>query len=219
MSVFSSREIAVAIWAGVFLFAGLLSSDVRLSFFSVARAFFRSRILVWIGLMLLYTAGMVGLLYIVNLWNVTLLKDTLLWFGLTGFVIAFSYATSRYSESIFSTIAADSFKVVIVFEFLVNTYTFPLAVELVMIPVIVVATMLYEFARRQGNEVVAKFLLAALAVTGFNILGWSLWLARSDLCSLWTIDTARAILLAPLLSVLFVPFLYLQTTLLESRRT
>lgn len=217
MSVFSSREIAMAIWITLLVVLTFSIADVRSSVLHVIRSFFKLRILVWVGFMLLYTAGIVGILYIANLWDITLLKDTFFWFCLTGFILAFSFAISRYDENIFSAVVADSFKVIIVFEFLINTYTFPLLVEIILIPVVLITTLLHEAARRNGNEMVSKVLLAVLSVVGFYVFAWSLRLAMFNISEIWSIDTARDILLAPILTVLFAPFIYLQAYLMRAR--
>ena len=71
--------------------------------------------------MILYTAATVILLTKINLWNVSLLKDTIVWFCVVAMSMMMRFVTSDEVENIFQKILTDSIKIIIVLEFLVNT--------------------------------------------------------------------------------------------------
>lgn len=188
----------------------LFNAELRKSLLDVIKAVSDRRILTLVSLMLLYIAGVVGILYTINLWHVSLLKDTILWFLFTGVVLAFSQVTSNDEENVFSSIFTDSLKVIILFEFLVNTYTFPLAVELILMPIATVVVLVGDLARRDKSDAAIATLMSGLQVViGFSVLLYAAMRAISEFHDLWTINTVHSLLLAPLLSLLFVPFIYL----------
>jgi len=209
MAPFNNREIAIAFWVLVFLPLALTKANIRKSLASVLRSFFRPKIFVSVTLMILYTAVAVILLHAVDMWNVSLLKDTIVWFCVIAMAMMMRFVTSDNVENIFQKILTDSIKIVIILEFLVNTYTFSLPVELVIVPVLTVIAMLDAFASSDKQySMVAKLAQGVQIVIGFLILAIALTRAISHLHNLKTLDTVRSIALAPLLSLLFSPFLY-----------
>lgn len=208
MDIFNNREIATAIWLLV-IFVFLLSKrDIRRSLFGVVKAFFQIRILTLVVLMMVYTTGIVILLNKVNLWETSLLKDSILWF-FTGMVMAFKYIPSKADENFFREIIVDNLKVVVIITFLVNTYTFSLIGELILIPIIT-TIILFEAVAQTDEKFspIAKLMRAFQIIIGSLILVYALSKAISDYRNLATLDTLRSFLLPILLSILFLPFMY-----------
>lgn len=209
MGLFNNREIATVVWVILFLAFAMRKSDIRKSFTAVLRAFCHFKILLPVCLMVLYTAAAVMLLTAIGLWNVSLLKDTILWFCLSAMAMMMRFVTSDDAENIFQKVLIDSIKIVIVLEFLVNAYTFSLPAELVIVPILTLIAMVDVVASSdEKGSVVAKVTKGAQTVVGFVILAIVASRAISDLQTLHSLDTFRSITLAPLLSLLFSPFLY-----------
>lgn len=210
MNLFNNREIATAIWLLMAFVFALSKRTIRESMLNVIKAFFQPKILLCVGFMILYTIGMVAVLYAANFWNATLLKDTVLWFCFTGMLLAINFVTSKSSENVFWKIIIDNVKVVIIIEFLVNTYTFSLAGELLIIPFLTLIVMLDAVARTDEEYSAVAKLTTGLQITiGLAILLFAVFRAASDYENLGSIDTVRSFLLPPVLSVLFSPFIYL----------
>lgn len=210
MSLFNNREIATAIWAAVVIVYALSKRNVRKSILSALRAFFRVKIVVPIGFMILYTTGMVAGLYYVNLWTLSLLKDTIVWFCFTGIVVSFEFITSNRTEAVFRKIVYDNIKTVVVIEFLVNTYTFSLTAELLLIAITTMIGVLDAVARTDVKfHAVAKVTTGLQTMTGLVVLFLAAQNAVHDYANLHSAETMRSFLLAPALSILFSPFVYL----------
>ncbi len=206
---FNNREIATAFWLLVFLVLVLSKAEIRKSFASILRLFFSFKILVSVALMVFYTALAVILLAAINLWNVSLLKDTIVWFCVIAMAMMMRFVTSDKLENIFQKILVDSIKIVIILEFLANTYTFSLPAELAIVPVLTLIAALDAFASSDKQySMVAKLAKRVQIVIGFLILAIVLRRAISDMHNLQTLDTVRSIALVPLLSLMFSPFLY-----------
>lgn len=209
MTVFSDREIATAIWLGVLLAFALSKKAIREALPDLVKTFFHWKILTSVAVMILYTAGMVCLLHAANFWTVSLLKDTITWL-LSGMGLAVSFVTSHKDEKVFSRIAAGTVKIVVFLEFLVNTYTFSLPVELLLVPFAALIAMMDVVAKADAKySSVARFTTGLQVVIGLAILAVAVVKAAADFGSLLSIDSIRQVLLAPVLSVLFAPLIYL----------
>jgi hypothetical protein len=173
------------------------------------RAFCHTKILASVVLMLLYVLGLIEALHAVGMWNIGLLKDTIIWFFVGALAMMVRFATANDTENLFRRIVKDSVKIVIVLEFLVNTYTFPLAVELILVPILTFIAMIDAFtSMHEEYAIVAKITNGLQAVVGFVILGIALRRAVADWQTLNSLDTFRSIALAPVLSVCMFPFVY-----------
>jgi len=208
MGIFNTREIASAIWLAVFAIWALSKPDIRKSVWAVVKAFFHVKILVPILLIALYTAGAASLLNAFGLWDMALLKDTILWFFMSALSIMMRLLTSRRPKHALREVVADSLKVIILFEFLVNTYTFPLIGELLLLPVLALLAMVSTYAEAKGEKQVSSLIGGAQAFIGLVILAVAGIRALNDLHILSNPDTLRSFLLAPELSLLSLPLLY-----------
>ncbi|MCD6352889.1 MAG: hypothetical protein J7M06_01590 [Proteobacteria bacterium] len=107
-------------------------------------------------------------------------------------------------------ILADSIKIVIFLEFLVNTYTFPLVVELILVPLLTFIAMIDVVASmNKEHAIVARITTAIQIFTGSVIIVVAINQAVSDFQNLKSLDALRSIALAPLMSVLMFPFIYI----------
>ena len=210
MNLFNNREIATAIWLLVIFILMLFKRDIRKSILGVFKAFFEIKILTSVFFMIAYTTGIVFVLYQINLWNISLLKDTVVWFCFTGILISFYSVTSKREQNLFRKIIVDNIKIVIIIEFIVNTYTFSLAVELVLIPVVTFIAILGVFAKTDEKySSVAKLTNGLLIIIGIVILIFSISNLVSDYKNFVSLDTLRKFILPPSLTILFLPFIYL----------
>lgn len=210
MGPFNNRELAAAFWLLVFAVWALRKTEISKSIGGLFRAFWHFKIVSSVCLMLLYVTGMVALLTAIGIWEVDLLKDTIVWFFVGAMAIMMRFATADDTDNIFRKILADSIRIVILLEFIVNTYTFPLVVELVLVPLLTFIAMIDVVAdMNEEHAIVAKLAKGIQMVAGFVILGIAANRAFADFQNLKSLDTFRSIALAPLLSVLMFPFIYI----------
>lgn len=205
----TNREIATLVWLFVFAILAISNMKIRESFVSLIQILSNRKILSAFAAMSLYTAGMVGILYRLGMWERSLTKDTILWFFFVGTVMISHFMTNKSDEAIFRKILIDNLKIMIIFEFVMNVYNFSLVGELIFVPLITLATCMKVVAEtRREHASVAKFLDFCLAFVGFLLL-WlsvdSLWKNYSEYI---TFETLRSILLPPLLSIMLSPFVY-----------
>lgn len=210
MDIFNNREIATIFWLIILLVWMLLNANIRKSIIELLRAFLHYKIFILFCLMILYVVGVVFLLATIDMWNISLLKDTIVWFCVSALAMMMRFINSNNEESIFRRVLIENLKIVIILEFLVNTYVFSLFVEIVLLPIITLIAMLdafVSFDKQYPN--VAKINKKLLSIIGLAILTIAVIRAISDVNNLGSTDTIRSITLAPLLSMLFIPFIYI----------
>ena len=210
MGPFSTREVATAFWLLIFSAWALRKPDIRRAICRIGQSFCHLKILVPILLMSGYVWTIIAGLKILGIWQADLLKDTIVWFCFGAIAMLARFITADRPGSVFRETMADSLKVVIVVEFLVNTYTFPLAVELALVPLLTFVAVLGAIADTKKEYLaVSKVLKGVQAILGMTILVAAASRAWADWQNLETLATLRSVALAPILSVSLLPFLYL----------
>lgn len=206
----SNREIATAIWLAILLAHAFTKTDVRQASARVVELFVHPKILVPVMVLLAYTAGVTWILFRVGLWVPSLLKDTVLWFTLTGFGVFMSAVTSNSPDRVIASSIRDSLKVVVVLEFLVNAHTYSLLAELIFVPAVTLILMLDVVALADEKySAVAKVLNWAQILVGLGIIVDTAWWAIANYTTLRSLDALRTIALGPILSAVFIPVIHL----------
>jgi len=104
----------------------------------------------------------------------------------------------------------DTLRVVVILEFLTNAYTLSLVGELLLVPALVFLGLLDAVARTdEKNATVTRFTSVLLAAAGLALIGFAVASALGDRSQLWTLTSLKLLLIAPMLSISFLPFLYL----------
>jgi hypothetical protein len=184
--------------------------DILKPIWKVIQTFCQLKILIPVCAMLLYVAMSVFLLYRLELWRTGLLKDTIVWFCISAIAMVMRFVPPDESKNVFKTIMTDNLKIVIILEFIVNTYTFSLPVELIIVPVITCLTLLEAVAGfDKKNAIVEKFVKGVLGILGLILLIVATKHVFDDFQNISKIDALRSIVLVPLLSILISPFIYL----------
>lgn len=207
--MFNNREIASAIWLAFFTLWILTKPDIRISILGVFRALLNRKILICLAAMFLYTVVIVAALNAIGFWQLPMIKDTALWFCFNAFAMVMRFSTSNDSDSLLRKVVVDNIKLVVFLEILCGHYTFSLPAEIVFVPIATVIVMLDTFvASDEKYAHVFKCTTFVLSVTGFALLGFAVLNATRDLTNLGGIGLMRAIVLPPLMSIAFIPFVY-----------
>jgi hypothetical protein len=210
VNTFSSREIALSIWIVVFFAEALFNRKVRESIAGLIKVSLTLKIITPVALLITYVIGVVWALREIKLWTPSLLKDTVLWFLFSGLALAFSFVSKPLGEGVLKKIIVDNIKVIVLLEFIIDSYPFSLATELVLIPFIAFIAMLDAVSKTDEKyAVVGKFATAVQVLFGLVVISFAVVHAVNDYQSLESVDTIRQVLLVPILSVSLVPYIYL----------
>lgn len=108
-----------------------------------------------------------------GLWNVGLLKATVLWALLSGIGLLAATTDALKGRRWFRRVLVSTVGATAVVEFFVNLKSFPLAVEIVLQPVIFFALVLPVVARDPEHQPVRTVAGWTSALIGFAAVGWT----------------------------------------------
>src|SRR5436190_6396194 len=118
INIFNNREKALIIWLLIVLVCILASKNFRTPFLSVLKALFARKIVIALLIMLAYISLVVFAAYSVRFWDISLLKDTVMWGFGTACIMFFNYDKVNTENKYFKTMLLDSVKLVVVLEFI-----------------------------------------------------------------------------------------------------
>jgi len=207
--LFNNREIATGIWLGVAVFFGARNADIRDACIGVAKQFFHRKVAGLFLIMGLYAVGCVLLLSRLNLWNVSLIKETVYWVLFTGFVLLLNRMTGVDNKKFFRKTFCECLKVMVLLQFLINFFPMSLLVELILVPFVTILVVMSEMSGQKPEYAAGKKLFDGLMIIfGLFVLIYvarSITLHHADLLKS---DVLLSLLLPIWLTLLLFPFLY-----------
>ena len=204
---FSTREIAAGFWfAALFVWVSYQAGSALLA---VLRAMLGRSILGVMAVALVYIAGSVKLLQTVGLWTASNLKTTTLWAFTVGAISVFRANKIDENPQFFRQMLRETLSITVLIQFLVDTYTFGIFTEFIMVPVIALLSMMLAVAKPDlKSRPVASLLEWILVFVGFVYVAHAFNEAWNHWQELKSLDTAREILVPIALSLLFMPMLF-----------
>ena len=148
-----------------------------------------------------------------ELWEWPNLKLTLLWWLTVGFTNVFEAQRLKDKPHMLRKLVRDAFTLSAVVLFIAELVSFPLWVELLMLPTLVFLTLLVAVGEHQtdkpGVPRVLKLLRGLQMLTGLIILSFSFWLVAGSVTEFWSLNTLGEFGLPLLLWLMFLPFIFL----------
>lgn len=206
VDLLNNRELAsVILIASLVVLAMMFPKwrDVVLTFAkSVARYLFGWVVLGVFGLFVFWAAAWVWLAWFLGVWQMELLKDTVIIVVGVGFPLLFRSIKVDSGFEILDHIRRETLTLSTMFLFYLNLESLPLWGELIMQPVIVLLTAGVAFAQydERGQRVLGCFLFP-LILTGVSLLSWT----TSQILYKWG-ELVWPDILAPLALSLWLPF-------------
>lgn len=158
---------------------------------------------------IVYTTALVAAAYAVDLWHTSSLKETAYWLVATGLVLAGKATQTHGNPDELRTLIRPALRLTILVEFFVGVYVFPLAVEMMLLPTVVLLVGTSVVAERDAKYAAAKKAIDwMLGVIGISMLVFVTVSVLLDLGGVFSAETAEKLFVAPVLTVAFVPFLY-----------
>ena len=209
-NTFNNREIATIIWLSIFLIWMLSVSTIRSALLRCIQGVYNKHIIGMLTLMCGYVYLCVMALKEIGIWDISLLKDTILWFCLSGLVLVLDSVTLADKDSpICRKILADNVKTIVILEFMVNFYSFSLPIELIFLPTMVFIVALGTVASEDSkNSSVAKLMGWTQRFIGYGLLIISFKNAIAHPNEIVGLAALKQFVLPIFLTLLFVPFIY-----------
>ncbi len=208
--IFSTREIADMIWLIVFLMFVLIGKKTRISFFSLIKAVFAKKIIIMFLLIGLYFGTFTMMFAYQRIWKWIYLKDIIIWFLLTAVPICFSRITKEFHSNDIKKIIIENITLTAIVEFVVAYFTFPLWIEIIMIPVILFVVLLKVVADKKAeNQKVSTLLSRVEILIGIGILSGTVLVAVDTFLTVDLTDFVVSFATPLVYSVLLIPMMYL----------
>ncbi len=205
----NNREIAGVVWTIVILAFFLRKDSVRSSMGVAFKGLLKSTIILTILSMAAYVLLEIYALSNVGLWSASMLKDTIWWFIASAFVMVVNCVTKDDKIRTIGAVLLRSVGLVIVLEHVLNTYVLSLPGELILMPVLTLLTCTAVLCQTDDKFAsVGKLVNGLLAVAGFFLLTQAVIRVFDQVDVFWSVQTLKDIAYAPLLTFLFIPFVY-----------
>lgn len=209
MELFNTREIAIGMWLSTLLVLGLSKDNIRSAIYGVIGAFCQKKLLIVFTLMIGYISLTVYGLAQLGLWDFSQAKNTILWALTVAPVSLFRVPAIAEDEDYFRKALVDNFKVIAAFEFVVTFYTFPLWIELIVIPISAFLVMVQAYSERKSEyKIVTSTVTNALALMGITLTLYAGYKLATDFQSFAKRSTISDFMLPIVLATLYLPFLY-----------
>ena len=128
VTILSTREWAIAIWGTGFFVWMLTQREIRKSLRNVIKILLGKNLRHFFLIIALYVAGITMIFYQLPFWNNIYLKDIILWLIFSGISYCVNSIIKGDAEHLKSTVK-DNFRVIVIFEYFIGTFTFKFWIE------------------------------------------------------------------------------------------
>lgn len=214
--LFTNRELAFFAWFIIVFGFILTSKSIRKSIGQLIVAFLKKKILSIILVAFIYSGSIILLLFVVRMWNSSMIKTSIYWYFMTALIILFNLLEANENKDYFKNIILDNLKFTLIIEFIVNIHNFSFWFEIIFIPIIFALSLLLAY-----TETDAKYKLVQKPISFILLLSAIILLILSivDIVKLIedyaNFETLKAFLLPIILSISFVPTAYFIAVFME----
>ncbi len=206
---FNNREIAIILWFIIFVTFICFNKDVRESIKNVMTTLFCKKFVIFYLIFLGYFISIIYLLFKIEFWNISLLKDTLFWVLFVQFPIFGKAIENGKDGSFFSNLILKNIAFIGLIKFIVNFWTFNLFFELIIVPFFVFLGVVYAFSLkdrkyRSVKRVLEGFFTIYLIFVFINVILSTI----NSPEKLLSINNLKSILLPIILLFLNLPIIY-----------
>lgn len=212
-NIFSTRELASIIWIIVLLATLLIWSKGRFHLKEIAKSAFAPKLTITYLSFIAYVFVIVLLLWKCNFWNISLLKDTIIWFVFSALGVFFSLSKVR-DASYFGQLIKGSVSATVIIEFFVNLYTFSLLAELIIFPCLAFLGILSAYSEistetNKEHKKVSSCLNQLLGIIGLIYLGFALYKTILEFKTVPWVEVSKEFVLPVILTIFSIPYFWL----------
>lgn len=216
MEIFTNREIATIIWITLFIIIILFIKQIRTSIFIFIKCSFKIKILLYFFSYLCYLSLIIYLFYYLELWNITYLKEYIIWFIFAGLPIGLIVATNEIERGFWKKLILKNLKLLVFVEFIISLFTFSLIVELLIIPIITLIVLVNTFSKfNEEDKYVEKYTNIILTFFGLFILSYSLYKSITEIHSIGNVSYLKSFLFPVVYSIISIPYMYIFKLIVE----
>jgi len=212
----TTREIATLIWLGIVAVILLVMPTMRQPLLGLLRAFAQKTILPVLAFFALYVGAMIWFLHAICIWDWDQLKNTIIWTVSVALISVLRSNNIPDEPDYFRKWITENFQILAFVQFLINLYTYPLWAELLVIPFVTLLTGIIALGDRDPKTKQAVSVLTnILALFSLAFFGLALVMTVVDFWNYATIRTWRDFYTPILLTLLFLPFIFVLYVLMS----
>ena len=172
----NNREIASLLLLGLLLVPALLIPGARSSAHSAISLLLHPKIVLSIFGLVTYLAAVVYLAESIGLWRTSLLKETLIWFLVSGLALFSNFDRVRRGERILGRTTAQVLIATLMIEFFMNLFALALWAEIAGQILLLGAMIWFAIVQRNPTKGRAvQRLEMFIALIGFSVAGYTIW--------------------------------------------
>lgn len=209
LNIFNNREKSIILWTTVILILILFNSAIRKSIWGVLKSFFVIKLQIPLIFMVIYVTSIVLFLSKINLWEMYMLKDTLVYGVGIGLALFFDFNKAIEGKKYFISKIKDVFRISVIIDFIINFYVFSFWQELIFFPIITFLYLLLVVSKTKKEFAIVTNLLTKLfGFIGLSLIVFAIYKIVTDYGSLFTINNLFIFLIPPVLTLLYLPVIY-----------
>ncbi|MFR9280728.1 hypothetical protein [Levyella massiliensis] len=210
MGKLSSRECATIIWGVILIIYVITKKETRNASYNVIKIFFGKKLrILWI-VYFLYVVGITSLFSKLSLWKNVYLKDVIIWTLFSGLINYMNAVSREADENYIIKLIKENLKLIIIFEFIMSTFTFNILVELLIIPIFTLISILSFVSERDAKyKNVYKLTNSVSGILGFVFLYKTIEVGVNEYQQLNVRDTLISFLIPIIYLVLTLPLIYI----------
>ncbi len=202
----NTRETAALVWVVLALGIAVTIPSLRVIVIEGVKIATKPFVAIMLAATTLLTAAITLCLAWFGYWRASMIPATVAWF--VGTAIVGTFSMGGVGE--LRRLATRTVAFAAVVEFVSNAYTFPLPVELLLVPSVVILVTLTSFADRRPEFAITRAPLKVLCAALFvGTLTPTIVYLVQHAGQLASADRAREFLLPLILTVAFLPYFYL----------
>jgi len=182
---------------------------IRNAIFNLIKIVFNRHFLKLYFTIIIYLIIIVLALYKIGFWDISLLKDTIIWVVFSGLVLCFKMIDEKNRKQLFIESLKSTLTLVVIIQFVTSEYTFPLIAEIISVPILVfVGAMIAIAESKEEHRQVSNFLNGIIIIYGLIAIAYSIYQIVRNYEHFFALSTLQTFLLPLILFIMFMPFVY-----------
>ncbi|WP_143108636.1 hypothetical protein [Bathymodiolus thermophilus thioautotrophic gill symbiont] len=178
------------------------------------------QILIPIFSMVVYMLIVIYFLSVIDLWRCDQIKNSIVWFFSVALISMFEINNIKDSPNYFKDTLKNNLKVIVIIQFIISVYTFSLPLEIVFVPFMVfLAMMIAVSTSSKEHKIVEVALNKLLEYIGIGIIIFTIYKLFTEFSTIYQEKTFYDFVVPTLLSILFLPFLFLLSVYIHYKNT
>lgn len=207
--IFNNREIAIGFWMSLTIIIFLFTNTGKEIVKTLPPILFHKKLvklyIVFIGYLCLVLYG----LYWAQIWDVTLLKDTIFWVIFVELPLFVKAINKAKDGHFFYKLIKENVALIVIIEFFINFWTFSLGAELILFPLTVFISLLHAVSEQDKKHLIIKrFFDRLLTVWGIILIVYATYNTIRSPEQLFNRNTLKSFLLPIVLLILNLPIVY-----------